>query len=330
MKHLHLHIPELLLPRDAMQRISAGLQLPYLSKILARSDRTSAPHHASEDYLCEAFGAHAFAPIRAAADGLEVGDAYWMCADPVHLELQQSQVILQSEVKCGAEDSAALCDALNAHFAQDGIAFVAPHPQRWYICMDSPSDVVMTPLRVASWRDVKSYQPQGADALRWRSLSNEIQMLLHGHAINQSREERGMQALNSLWLWGGGTAQPIKTQMGALGGDEALCLPFAKAAGLPYYTSLEQMLQTEGEAGVWVEIALATAWQRGDLYAWRDAMEWIERELARPLWDAIRQGRLQEITLDVLAENQTQRFVFNRSASWKLWRRIGSLSAYVV
>lgn len=330
MKHLHLQIPDLLLPRDAMQRISTGLQLPYLSKILARSDRTGAPHHAPEDFLCEAFGARDFAPIRAKSDGLDVGCLYWMCADPVHLELQQSQAILQPEIKCGAEESAALCDVLNEHFAQDGLTFIAPQPQRWYIRTASPSNVVTTPLRVGSWRDVKPYQPQGADALRWRSLSNEIQMLLHGHAINQSREARGMQAINSLWLWGGGTAQPINTNVGALGGDEALCSPFAKAAGISYCTSLEQMLQAEGEVGVWVETALATAWQRGDLYAWRDAMEWVERELARPLWDAIHQGRLQEITLDVLTENETQRFVFDRSASWKLWRRTGSLSAYVV
>lgn len=328
MKHLHLIIPDLLLPPDVMQRISAGLQLPYLSKILARSDRTGAPHHVPEDFLCEVFGAQAFAPVRAAADGLEVGDTYWMCADPVHLELQQSQAILQPEVKCGSEESVTLCDALNRHFEQDGIAFVAPHPQRWYIRMESPSDVVTTPLRVASWRDVKPYQPQGADALRWRSLSNEIQMLLHGHAINQSREARGMQAINSLWLWGGDTAQSIKTNVGALGGDEALCSPFAKVTSIPYCTSLEQMLRAEVEAGVWVETALATAWQRGDLYVWRDVMEWVERELARPLWDAIQQGRLLRITLDVVTENETRRFVFNRSASWKLWRKTQAVVAY--
>ncbi len=129
MKHLHLLIPDLLLPRDAMQRISAGLQLPYLSKILARGDRTSAIHRVSEDFLCESFGVRAFAPVRAAADGLDVGDAYWMCADPVHLELQQSQAILQPEVKCSSEESAALCDALNRHFGGDGITFFAPHPR---------------------------------------------------------------------------------------------------------------------------------------------------------------------------------------------------------
>ncbi|TNC96045.1 MAG: 2,3-bisphosphoglycerate-independent phosphoglycerate mutase [Gallionellaceae bacterium] len=330
MKHLHLLIPDLLLPHDAMQRISAGLKLPFLSKILARSDQTNALHRELEDGLCETFGAQAFAPIRAAADGLEVGSAYWMCVDPIHLELQQSQVILQPEVKCGAEESAALCVALNQHFSQDGITFIAPHPQRWYIHSDGGADVQTTPLRVASWRDVKPYQPQGADALRWRSFSNEIQMLLHGHVINQGREARGMQAINSVWLWGGGCANDIKTKVGAIGGDESLSSPFAKVAAIPYCSSLADMLRVECEAGVWVESALATAWQRGDLYAWRDAMEWVERELAQPLWMAIEQGRLQTLTFDVLTETETRRFVFDRAASWKLWRRTSSLPAYVV
>lgn len=330
MKHLHLLIPDLLLPRDAMQRISAGLQLPYLSKILARSERTSAAHRVPEDFLCESFGARAFAPVRAAADGLDVGDAYWMCADPVHLELQQSQAILQPEVKGGSEDSAALCDALNRHFGQDGITFFAPYPQRWYIRMESTSDVTTTPLRIASWRDVKPYQPQGTDALHWRSLSNEVQMLLHGHAINQGREARGMQAINSVWLWGGGVANDIATNISVLAGDEALASPFSKVATIPFCTTLEEMLRVEGDAGIWVENALATAWQRGDLYAWRDAMEWVERELARLLWDAIEQGRLQSLTLDVLTETETRRFAFDRTESWKLWRRTNSLSAYVV
>jgi hypothetical protein len=330
MKQLHLFIPDLLLQRDAMQKISAGLKLPYLSKILARSRQINQPHRVLEDCLCEAFGVQTFAPLRASADGLEVGSAHWMCADPIHLELQQSQVILQPEVKCGAEESTALCDALNRHFEEDGIVFSAPHPQRWYVSSDGRSDVVTTPLRVASWRDVKAYQPQGADALRWRSLSNEIQMLLHAHAINQDRAACGRQAINSVWLWGGGCARNIETNVGTIGGDETLSSPFAKVATIPYCASLEDMLRVEVEAGVWVETTLATAWQRGDFYEWREALERVERELAHPLWNAIEQGRLQTLTLDVLTETETRQFVFDRSASWKLWRRPSSLSDYVV
>ncbi|MDH2915404.1 MAG: hypothetical protein PXX77_00860, partial [Gallionella sp.] len=75
---------------------------------------------------------------------------------------------------------------------------------------------------------------------------------------------------------------------------------------------------------------LATAWQRGDLYAWHEVLQHLEREVMQPLWQAIRQGRLQTLTLDALSESETRRFVFDRSASWKLWRRATSLADHVV
>lgn len=330
MRRLHLCIPDMLLPPDSMRKVVAGLNLPYLNKMLARSDREEATGRVLEDVLCEAFGVHSFAAVRAAADGLDVGHAFWMCADPIHIELQQSQAILQPEIKCGAEEASTLCGSLNRHFAQDGIAFFAPHPQRWYVRVDGNSDVATTPLRIASWCDVKSFQPRGADALRWRSLSNEIQMLLHGHAINQEREARGIPAINSVWFWGGGTAGVVATEVGAMAGDASLVAPFAQVAAIPRCTTLDEMLSIERESGIWIEGALSTARQRGDLYAWREAMERVEHELARPLWKAVRLGRLQVLTLDVLTETGVHRFVFDRRSSWRVWRRADSLAAHVV
>ncbi len=44
------------------------------------------------------------------------------------------------------------------------------------------------------------------DAWRaWRKRLNEIQMVWHDHAVNQSRERRGLPAINSVWLYGGAT-----------------------------------------------------------------------------------------------------------------------------
>ncbi|MDH2915497.1 MAG: hypothetical protein PXX77_01330, partial [Gallionella sp.] len=209
--------------------------------------------------MCENFGVNSVAPVRAVADGLIVGAEHWMCADPVHLQLQQSQVILQPEVKCGAEESAALCAELNRHFEQDGLMFIASDPQRWYVRSAANSDVATTPLRVAAWRDVKAYQPEGKDALRWRSLANEIQMLLHEHPVNTAREARGLPTINSLWLWGGGCASSIDSNLEVLGSDESLIPSFAQAGGIAYATSVEEMLKGNKRYGLWVQTALATA-----------------------------------------------------------------------
>ena len=50
---------------------------------------------------------------------------------------------------------------------------------------------------------------------------NEAQMILHTHPVNAEREARGMPAVNSVWLWGGGTlpaiTPPSYTTAGAAG-----------------------------------------------------------------------------------------------------------------
>jgi hypothetical protein len=51
-------------------------------------------------------------------------------------------------------------------------------------------------------RRVDSDLPKGDSTLtRWL---NEVQMFLHCHPINQSRQGEGKPAVNSMWLWGGG------------------------------------------------------------------------------------------------------------------------------
>ncbi len=330
MNHLHLLIPDLFLPQDIAVKACAGLRLSILEKLLARCAQSTLSAMTVEDILCDHFEARAVAPVRAAADGLDVGAGFWLCADPVNLQLRQSQVVLQPEVQCNAEEAAVLCATLNKHFVEDSLTFFAPHPQRWYVRSAEDSSVTMTPLRVAAWRDVKPFQPQGTDALGWKRLANEIQMLLHEHAINQARAARGLPAINSLWLWGAGRTSELHPSFDVAGGDDALGAAFACVAGVPLAASLADMLHGQGQRGLWVSTVLGEAWQRSDLYAWRKAIEMVEREIARPVWQAMRAGRLQAVTLDVSAESGIRRFTLNRSGMWKVWRRPCQLAHYSV
>lgn len=330
MTHLHLIIPDLFLPKDVAPQVGAGLRLPVLEKLLARSVQTTLPATTVEDFLCDHFAAETVAPVRAAADGLDVSAGFWLCADPVHLQLQQSQVVLQPDVQCTAGEAAALCAALNAHFADEGLVFYAPHPQRWYVRSGEPSGVTMTPLRAAAWRDVKAYQPRGEGALRWQRMSNEVQMLLHGHAINQAREAQGLPAINSLWLWGGGCASALCSAFDVVGGDDALSAAFGRAAGVAGADTLQELLGGKGGNGLWVCASLGAAWQRGDLYSWREAVQAIDRDIAQPVLKALQAGHVQTVTLEVLSESATRRFGLGRAGLWKVWRPRHTLAHYAV
>jgi hypothetical protein len=330
MKHLHWIISDLFLPAHVMPQVSADLKLPHLEKLLARSQRSTHPARTQEELLCAAFGVNAVAPLRAQADGLVVAHEYWLCADPVHLQLQQSQAILQANVVCSEVEAATLCASLNAHFNQDGLTFFAPHPQRWYVHVGSLGEVVMHPISSVRQRDVKAYLPRGADALRWQKVINEVQMLLHGHPVNVARESKGQSPINSLWIWGGGLATALRTCLDAVGGDENLTAAFAQVAQLPCATSLPQILVGGAENGLWVSAALNEAWQSDDLYAWRERIQTLENNLAQAVWNALCKGELQSLTLEVMSENSSLQFKLTRAACYKLWRRTPPLGRYAV
>lgn len=329
MKHLHLLISDLFPPQDIAAEVCAGLQLPALEKILARGAASAVTITTLEDWLCNAFAAEGVAPVRAASDGLSVGGSYWLCADPVSLQLQRAQMLLLPDVVPSPEEASALCASLNGHFAGMGMVFFVPHPQRWYVRLEAEPQITTSPLRLVAWRDAKFHQPQGTDALHWQRVVTEMQMLLYADPMNQARAARGELVIGSLWLWGGGRATPLQLAFDAVGGDSELAGAFAKTAGAPQTGTLQSMLDGNGR-GLWVCSAPGEALQRGDLYAWRSAVQRFEHEYARPLLTALQAGRLRSLTLEVLQAEGGRRFALTSGDAWRLWRAARSLARYAV
>lgn len=319
MKRGHLYLPGILTEPDALRAVEQQVALPTLRRLLARAQRSSLKASSDTTFLCEQLGVAAVAPLRAAAEGLDTRTGYWLCADPVHLEMQPSRVQIHPAAASDAEEAQVLCATLNAHFAGDGLCFHAPHPARWYVqCADSQVLYTLS-LDEAAWQDAKTLPPQGRAALRWRKVLTEVQMLLHAHPLNQQRVTAGRLSLNSLWLWGGGHICSPQPLIQSVGGDDELLALLAGAADIPLADALErQLAQGEGTM-LWLEYGARRAWQRGDLPAWRDALERIEREVAVPLWQALRGGHIAEAWLDFPAPGGGQRFRLTRSGCWKFW-----------
>lgn len=334
MKNVQIVIPELLLPQQLARDAVAGLRLPALEKLLARAQAMPVQADTLEAWLCAAFGVDdlAVAALTLQADGVPPGKAYCLRADPVHIRLQREQMVLEAGVVASAEEAAQLCASLNAHFASDGLCFVAPHPQRWYVLLDAAPAMQSTPLTQVVGRDVQPHLPKGKDALRWHALFNEIQMLLFSHAVNQAREARGETAINSVWLWGGGFATPaLQRPYKRVSGDSELALAFATAAQVSAIRwSADVPVAVHDVEGdvllVWE--GLQTALQRGDLGAWRASLLQFEQDCMAPVLADLAAGRTDRITLDVPGEGAGRRFVLTRAALWKLWRFPRPLAYY--
>lgn len=345
MKNVHLVIADLFLPVDFAAEVCAGLSLPALELLLARGRLGNLPtasahiesagqdaHPARiplslESALCELFGVPGapVAGISAAFDGLAEG--IWLRADPVHLRLQREQVVLLPNVNVSDAEAAELCASLNAHFAGQEIAFFAPHPQRWYLKLAQLPDVQTVPISQASGRNIYGHLPTGLEARHWHKLFNEIQMLLFAHPLNEAREARGEMPVNSLWLWGQGEAATVQRRYDSASSDEVLVEMLAAAAGSQFATWQESWQAVEGEQ-LLVWTGLRAALQRGDLAAWREALQAFETNYAQPLWQALRAGEIAKLQIDIVGGESLRQVSLTRGNAWSFWRRSKPLAAY--
>ena len=204
-------LPALIWPDSDLPDIYHDLPLPNLQWLLGRARRTPEPL-TLEGWLQRQLGLPAALPVAAltaAIDGLQV-DGVLLRADPVHLQVNMEQLLLVPGDAIGIEqdDADPLIATLNRHFADDGLTFYAPQPQRWYVALRQAAAVEHVPLAQVAGNDIHRHLPQGPDALHWHGWLNEIQMLLYTHPANDAREQRGQPPINSVWFWGGGELPP--------------------------------------------------------------------------------------------------------------------------
>ena len=344
MRNVNILILDLFLPQEISVDACAGLSVHVLEKMLARAKPallTSEVYSADtlEEWLCRTFGVarqldEPIAPITLMADGMQPGTGYWLRADPVHLQMQRTQLFLHPDVPLNADEAAQLCASLNAHFAAEGLSFFSPHPQRWYLQMKSIPDIVTRPLSQVAGRNVQTYLPIGPDALHWHKVFNEIQMLFFEHPVNQAREVRGDLPINSIWLWGGGHAvKQLARPYTKVYGDSYLAGAFAQAAGIPSQILPDDLTgyidENEGDVLIVWE-GLRQPFQQGDLHAWRYSVQYLEQNYIAQLWKALRNGHIKQLSLNVLNAGVVNRFVLTRSAVWKPWRLTKSLTRYAL
>ena len=125
----------------------------------------------------------------------------------MHLRVSRESVTLVEAALFDLNESEAqaLVASLNAHFAADGPSFHCFAPKRWYVRAQGAPQVRTASVAEVAGQDIQMHLPTGADAREWHRIFNEVQMLLHGHAVNEARESAGAPPVNSVWFWGGGT-----------------------------------------------------------------------------------------------------------------------------
>ena len=339
-----LLIPHLFWPRETAELAGQGLELRALSTLLARAEVDRYPALSPEAWLCQAFEVESqhdwpIAPLTLSLDGGDPGSAYWLRADPVHIKVSREGLHLVDSAlfDVSKEEAQNLSEALNAHFADSGLTFVAPHPKRWYVKCATAPQMTTHPLSEVAGREVQRFLPAGEHALEWNRRFNEAQMLLHAHPANEAREERGEPPVNSVWFWGGGTAPDVRGRhFATLSSDDALATALASAADVGVSTLHEDgerflaCASTSGSKLPHLAILhqLASAVIYGDAGAWRERIAKLEAEWFAPLLRALRRGLLDQIDIVALGLDHCHRYTVSRPALLKVWRRAQPIAAY--
>jgi len=256
-----------------------------------------------------------------------------MRADPVHLQLRRDQLVLLPVPDISLAEATQLCGEVNEHLTGQDLAFFAPHPQRWYVRIDALPAIETVPLSLAVGHNVNDLLPKGADALRWHRLFNDIQMLLHSHPVNQARESGGASTVNSVWFWGCGCDSDLAVtshgKFGRVSSDEPFAEMLASAAGIPFVKCSGQWYGGGGEHNeLLVCTGLRQALQKGDIGAWRAVLQDFEIGYAQPLWEALRNGKVNRLTIDILSGINSRNLQLDRADSWAFWRLSGTLTGY--
>lgn len=355
--NLHLFIPNLFWPDSTFHEIYQDLSLPAIETILVKSLLTKDESQGVEAWLCNAFSVEKqqdlpVAPLTLLADksgDMEIGNGYWLRADPVHLRVEHNQVLLADSraFRISLEEACQFVAVINKHFAENGlsplcgtdgkqslISFLPLCADRWYLYMERVPLIHTQLLSEVTVKNINDFFPYGSEKIFWRGILNEIQMLLHEHPLNQIREERGDLALNGIWFWGGGIMPKfLISPYTYVWSNDIFPRTLAIACGtnhaeLPVNLDAWQQSNTSGRHFVFLD-SLQGKSQYGDAYGWRESLKDMEKKWFEPLLNMLNKRVINKLMITTINKGIARNFFITRSNLYQFWRIRRPLSTYV-
>jgi hypothetical protein len=165
--------------------------------------------------------------------------------------------------------------------------------------------------------DISSGIAMSGEARELRRLASEIDMWMHGSALNIVRDHAGVPRISSLWLWGGGVftgelSLPAETgsTIAIYGGDPWLAGLARCAARVPMREPPPAFANLATSERAVVELAPMSG-------APREALATLDAQWFAPMRASLANGELAEVHL--VANDLV--FRIGARCGWRLWRR---------
>jgi hypothetical protein len=292
---MHVLIPEVTLPTGGAHSLG---QLTYLRMLLERMKRENeievgdnSPVDPYEIALAKAWGLPS-EPGRTPWAAFETKTFGTPCAwfSPVHLQAGMNDVLLSDtqDLKLTPEQSQALLQSCAALLEQDGITLHYVRPDAWLAQGELLDGLTCSSLRRARGHPVFVQQllqaNNPAQHKRMMRLTNELQMLLYTHPINDVREREKLDDINALWIHGAGR--------------------------------LERSIESECLVKVAHDLVPAESNNADKVKAWQD----LDAVWLGPLFDRLQQGHTIALTLSGQRRARTWR-TSGTTHKYSWWRR---------
>lgn len=311
---------------DILPSLSAQ-SWPTLTKLLRGESEVIPPCPVWE--LIETGAVNAWpgiAPITLAYDMPHAQAGFWLRADPVLLQPSIDNLILlpAQHLAITQAESDALIQSLNTHFAEDGMTFYAPTPERWYVHCAEPQ-VEFVSLEEAVGRQIDVLLPRGQEALAWHRYLNEIQMLFYTHPVNEARSLARHPLISSVWFWGGGH-YPVFLQekrKNRFFTDKEDLVQQAKVLG---YEAALLKDKPDGcrQDDTWLFTSLKESLVKGGTPAWQSRLRTIEKDYLQEAYYVLKAKKIENIEFIVTNDNLTYKVKTNQRDRWCFWRRMSS------
>ncbi|TCK18409.1 hypothetical protein DFR30_1687 [Thiogranum longum] len=280
---------------------------PALSRWLGHSQRVAFSHVDVETAACALFGIDTepapAAALEYLADFSIPPEGTCLHLDPVHLRADTSGLLLftAAAAALNEDEGRALFEAVKPWLENDGWKAHYAAADRWYVSVGKSAPVpTTTPLQRVIGQPVSGHLPTGSGAEDWLRCINEMQMLLHGHEVNQERATHGRPLVNGLWLWGGGQ-MPVAGEVvySQLYTGRRLLSGLADLHDTPHtgvVTGAGQLPVDQGDVLVDLKGCEAAA-ADGDVQRWCTALAQYEQDWFRPLLSLLLRGRIGRLEL---------------------------------
>ncbi len=262
---MHLLIPFAASASAPFAKAVSALQPLALQQILARCEQInstgedesslSPPHEAAYALAQGWQGGDGLWPLAAQwalRDGLSVAEgSAWGMLTPGHWHASADDVVLldPSALNLSDSESRELLALVRSLFEDLGWALHYGAAARWYVQHASLAAQPTAALDRVRGRSVQAWLQRTPQAVAWRRLQSELQMLLYTAPLNAQREARGERAVNSFWLSGTGVAQRATVE---ITGDERLRQP-ALAGDVPAWAQAWAELDADCLRRWWAE-----------------------------------------------------------------------------